>query len=88
MAGNRIGRDSFTVKPTIIDLFCGAGGLSCGFRQAGFSVLAGLDNWEEALVTYRRNFPGTKTINADIEKITPKEIAVNNVDVIIGGPPC
>jgi DNA (cytosine-5)-methyltransferase 1 len=80
--------------PCVIDLFCGAGGLSCGFRQAGFSVLAGLDNWEDALVTYRRNFPNTETINADIESITPQEIDTildgntSNIDVIIGGPPC
>ena len=82
------GRDTLASKPTVIDLFCGAGGLSCGFYQAGFSVIVGLDNWEEALVTYRRNFPDARTINADIEKITPLEIAVKNVDVIIGGPPC
>jgi DNA (cytosine-5)-methyltransferase 1 len=94
MAGSKSGRDTFASKPTVIDLFCGAGGLSCGFRQAGFSVLAGLDNWEEALVTYRCNFPDTKTINADIEKITPAEIDASlknsaaKIDVIIGGPPC
>jgi DNA (cytosine-5)-methyltransferase 1 len=94
MAGNEQGRDPLASKPTVIDFFCGAGGLSCGFRQAGFSILAGLDNWDEALVTYRRNFADTKTINADIEKIAPGEIDAilennaKNVDVIIGGPPC
>jgi len=88
MAGSKIGRGALASKPTIVDLFCGAGGLSCGFRHAGFSVLAGIDNRKEALVTYQRNFPGTKAINADIEKVTPREIAVDNVDVIIGGPPC
>ena len=94
MAGSKTGGDILASKPTVIDLFCGAGGLSCGFRQAGFAVLAGLDNWEEALVTYRRNFPDTKTINADLEKITPKEIDAileknaGKFDVIIGGPPC
>jgi DNA (cytosine-5)-methyltransferase 1 len=88
MAGRKNGRDTLASEPTVIDLFCGAGGLSCGFRQAGFAVLAGLDNWEEALVTYRYNFPDTKTLNVDIEKVTPREIAVDTVDVIIGGPPC
>jgi DNA (cytosine-5)-methyltransferase 1 len=88
MVGSKNGRDTLASKPTVIDLFCGAGGLSCGFHHAGFSILAGLDNWEEALETYRHNFPDTKTINADIEKITPQEISVDNVDVIIGGPPC
>jgi DNA (cytosine-5)-methyltransferase 1 len=94
MAGNKQGRATLAFKPTAIDLFCGAGGLSCGFRQAGFSILAGLDNWEEALVTYCRNFTDTKTINADIEKIMPGEIDAilennaGNVGVIISGPPC
>ncbi|MDR1390233.1 MAG: DNA cytosine methyltransferase [Treponema sp.] len=88
MASIRNGGNVLASKPTVIDLFCGAGGLSCGFRQAGFAILAGLDNWEDALVTYRRNFPDTKTINANIENVTPREIAVDNIDVIIGGPPC
>jgi len=94
MASGKNGRDAPALKPTVIDLFCGAGGLSCGFREVGFSVLAGLDNWEEALVTYRRNFPDTKTLNTDIEKVTATEINTvlesnaGKIDVIIGGPPC
>jgi DNA (cytosine-5)-methyltransferase 1 len=94
MAGRKNEGDAFASKPTIIDLFCGAGGISCGFRQAGFSVLAGIDNWEDALVTYRRNFPKTKTLNADIEKIIPQAVdallgdRAKNIDVIVGGPPC
>jgi DNA (cytosine-5)-methyltransferase 1 len=94
MAGNEHGRDTLAYKPTVIDLFCGAGGFSYGFYQAGFTILMGIDNWEDALVTYRHNFPDTKTINTDIENITPHEIDIilersaDNVDVIIGGPPC
>ncbi|GHV83776.1 cytosine-specific methyltransferase [Spirochaetia bacterium] len=96
MAGkkNQQDKESPPFAPCVIDLFCGAGGISCGFRQAGFSIFAGIDNWEDALVTYRRNFPETKTLNADIENITAKKIdtilgdRAGNVDVIVGGPPC
>ena len=34
-----------TNKPTCLDLFCGAGGLSRGFESAGYNVLAGIDFW-------------------------------------------
>ena len=95
MAGGKTrNNETSPFAPGVIDLFCGAGGLSCGFRDAGFTVLAGIDNWEDALVTYRHNFPGTKTINADIKNITVKEIDAllkrdaKEIDVIIGGPPC
>ncbi|GMO11214.1 MAG: hypothetical protein Ta2A_19330 [Treponemataceae bacterium] len=96
MAGkkNQQDKESLPFAPSVIDLFCGAGGISCGFRQAGFSVLAGIDNWEDALVTYRRNFSETKTLNADIEKIIPQAVDAllgdhaGNIDVIVGGPPC
>jgi DNA (cytosine-5)-methyltransferase 1 len=94
MASFGRGRDILAPKPTVINLFCGAGGLSYGFRQSGFDILAGIDNWEDALTTYRQNFPEIKAINADIEKITLKEIDTiledygGIVDVIVGGPPC
>ncbi|MDR2729886.1 MAG: DNA cytosine methyltransferase [Treponema sp.] len=82
------------IQPTVIDLFCGAGGLSCGFRDAGFAILAGIDNWEDAITTYSYNFPNTTTLCKDIENITKKEKSTiignhaDNIDVIIGGPPC
>jgi DNA (cytosine-5)-methyltransferase 1 len=94
MVNDKEKKNTLVYKPTVIDLFCGAGGLSCGFRQAGFTIIAGLDNWEDALVTYRRNFSDAKTINTDIENVTSQEIDVilesnaDNIDVIIGGPPC
>ncbi|MFB3173801.1 DNA cytosine methyltransferase [Staphylococcus pseudintermedius] len=76
-----------------IDLFCGAGGLSQGFLQAGYNVVLGVDFDEPALKTYAHNIEGAKTLKADlfdevnsiknIEKITN-----NNIDIIIAGPPC
>ena len=78
----------------IIDLFCGAGGLSEGFRQAGFTALYANDNELPALETYRANHPQTFTSNEPIESVTPASIreslGVNQgeLDAVIGGPPC
>lgn len=79
-------------KPTVIDLFSGCGGLSLGFEMAGFEVKLAIDNWEDALVTYRHNHKGTSTLNADLLNLDPAEVEaeyhIQDVDVIIGGPPC
>lgn len=79
---------------TCIDLFCGCGGFSKGFEQAGFKIVLGTDIWEDALITYKRNFPNAKIINQDIVQLSGKDLlnktGLNNenIDVIIGGPPC
>lgn len=79
-------------KYNVIDLFCGCGGLSLGFEQAGYNVLLGIDNWEDSLVTYRHNHKGVKTLCADLMNLLPTEIesaiGKQKIDVIIGGPPC
>ena len=65
--------------------------MSLGFERAGFNVKLAIDNWEDALVTYRRNHPGF-TLNADLLALNPesvaKEYSIDDVSVIIGGPPC
>lgn len=77
-----------------LDLFSGVGGLSYGFEQAGFKILAALDYKPEAVETYRYNHPDTKVILRNIRKTTVNQIltqtntTVNDIDVIIGGPPC
>ena len=79
-------------KYNVLDLFCGCGGLSLGFENAGFNVLLGIDMWEDALVTYRRNHNNGKTLCADLATLPVEEVdkSINHekVDVIIGGPPC
>ena len=40
----------------VIDLFCGCGGLSLGFQEAGFSIVSSFDNWDAATDVYRLNF--------------------------------
>ena len=76
----------------VLDLFCGCGGLSLGFEQAGYKVLLGIDNWKDALVTFKHNHHGSEIICADLMSLNPIEveerIGKKCVDVIIGGPPC
>lgn len=78
----------------IIDLFCGCGGFSKGFEQAGFNILLGIDIWKDAINTYKTNFPHAYTILGDLSNIESNDIlskvnvSINDIDVIIGGPPC
>lgn len=72
----------------LIDLFAGCGGMSLGFQNAGFSVIAAYDNWQPAINIYSLNFnhPINKKdlFNEDITD----ELKQINPDIIIGGPPC
>lgn len=79
---------------TAIDLFCGAGGLSEGFRQAGFHVLAGQDFDDQAGATFAATHPEAKFIGGPIQDVTPQQLLKaagkkrGEIDVIVGGPPC
>lgn len=77
-------------EPKFIDLFCGCGGLSLGFKMSGFAPIAGIDFNQAAIKTYRRNFRRTKAICADILTIDKDDIISQignkkDIDVIIGG---
>ncbi|AGM11533.1 DNA methyltransferase [Halogranum tailed virus 1] len=78
-----------TSMENVLDLFCGAGGLSHGFEQAGYRVLAGVDVWDDALETYRLNHPSVG-LEVDMHTVEPSELPLSKeqVDVVIGGPPC
>ena len=79
-----------TKKPLgAIDLFCGVGGLSLGFEQAGIPVLASFDYWERALDVYNLNFPN-KAAKLDLSDVSAavKELQKHSANMIIGGPPC
>lgn len=81
-------------KHYLIDLFCGAGGLSLGFENAGFDVLYANDIDKHSISTYKKNRPETNQENiicSDIEvflKEKASELKKNTCDIVIGGPPC
>lgn len=79
---------------TVLDLFAGCGGLSVGFEQAGFKVIAGVDYDEPALNTFKHNHRGSHSIHLDLSKddamdqIRSRIGAETKIDLITGGPPC
>lgn len=81
-------------QPTSIDLFAGVGGMSLGFEQAGFDVVAAFDSESRHVETYNTNFPECRAFTVDLATTTGREIRrlakVGNrtIDVLFGGPPC
>jgi DNA (cytosine-5)-methyltransferase 1 len=80
-------------KPTVLDIFCGAGGMSLGFKNAGCKILSGIDQNPHAMKTHHHNFPETKVkLPAqdirDIKELEQLGLRPNEVDIIVGGPPC
>lgn len=81
-------------KTSFIDLFCGCGGFTKGFSEAGFSSVFGIDVWKDATVTYKHNFPNSVAFCGDIKELSSGKIfeltklKKNDIPLIIGGPPC
>lgn len=79
-------------KPTAIDLFCGAGGLSLGLRKAGFRVVAGVELDDDASATYLANHDDGVVLQQDIRQVTGASIldaaGVDSIDLVAGCPPC
>ena len=79
---------------TAIDLFCGAGGLSEGFRQAGYEVLVGSDYNEVAGATFASTHKEASFLGGPIQNIPTKSflkaagLRRKELDVLVGGPPC
>lgn len=73
----------------VVDLFCGCGGLSLGFQEAGYDVVAAYDKWEAALGVYRENFSHYAG-ELDLSNVQASSIEIDKYkpDMIIGGPPC
>ena len=81
------------MKMNVIDLFAGCGGLSKGFMDAGFNVILGVDNDQDALNTFTLNHKNAATLNLDLSKhesfdAIKESIGGRSVDVIVAGPPC
>jgi DNA (cytosine-5)-methyltransferase 1 len=77
--------------PTVVDLFCGAGGIAQGFRQAGFETLAASDIDPDACATFAKNFPEATVLHGDLRSPSVKAQlleAAGRADVVAGGPPC
>lgn len=77
----------------VADFFCGGGGFSEGFRQAGFDIVFAVDKWTPAVNTYKGNKPGVNVIEDDVIRISNLpdeefEELVPDTEVIIGSPPC
>lgn len=76
----------------IIDLFCGVGGLSLGFENAGFELLAAVDMWEDAIRTFNHNrkdkVARVLSVEDFNESVLPQLVKREKIAGIIGGPPC
>lgn len=77
-------------KYTVVDLFCGCGGISEGFRKEGFTIIGGVDFNKSATATFQNNFKDALVYTGDISEISNKYIESNfsGVDIVVGGPPC
>jgi len=92
------GREVTDRAPTVVDLFCGAGGFSLGFHAAGCRLLAAADHDPVAAATYRRNFsvlqedarPDVRGgVEANLDELEPDDLALDEPpDILVGSPPC
>lgn len=75
-----------------IDLFSGAGGISCGLEQLGMKCLLGLDYDKYAIETFKANHTEAASFCGDIRNLKKSDflklIKHQNVDLVVGGPPC
>ena len=78
--------------PTAVDLFCGAGGLSLGLKDAGFEVVMGVDQDKEAIETHAALFPGLSVTwdlsDPDVVDQVAEIVSQGRITLVAGGPPC
>jgi DNA (cytosine-5)-methyltransferase 1 len=83
-----------SIRPVGVDLFCCAGGMSLGFEQAGFDVIAAVDVEKIHIETHQKNFPNCQTWCTDLSKASGTQlrheagIGDKQIDVVFAGPPC
>ena len=78
------------MKPKIVSLFCGVGGIDSGFKKAGFDTVFATDISKLFCESFKKNFRESNVVSSDIRKINFKEIKKKflNIDGVVGGPPC
>ena len=78
--------------PSVIDMFCGVGGLTHGFLSEGFDVIAGVDIDETVKFAYEHNNPGARFVQANIEVLDPQDVMEwfpnNSIRILVGCAPC
>ena len=74
----------------VVELFCGAGGMSLGLERIGFDVVGAYDAWPLAVAHYNANLGCGRAKVADLNDVLGivSELLSLNVDMIVGGPPC
>ena len=77
------------IRMKIVDLFAGCGGMSLGFQNAGFNIVAAFEFWDVAVECYGKNFnhPVFRVDLSDVNNAV-EQIKTFAPEVIIGGPPC
>ena len=79
-------------EPTLVDLFCGCGGISCGFEMSGFKTLLGVDIHSPSIASFRKNHPHAAAVLGDIAKVSEADVRslIENrpVTAISAGVPC
>lgn len=86
----------FSERPPIpngfqfIDLFCGAGGMTCGFTRAGYTARAAVEIVDIACDTHERNFPACELHRGPIQEFDPASVLADagQIHLVVGGPPC
>ena len=79
-------------KLNFIDVFSGAGGISCGLEMAGLNCILGIDHNKHAIETFKANHQNANSFCGDITQLKNKDIlelvAGHQVHAVVGGPPC
>ena len=76
----------------VLDLFSGCGGISLGFKLAGFNISGGIDIDPDSIKTFQKNFPKSKAVCESLLEYSDEKIIEDfrdkEIDVVVGGPPC
>ena len=84
-------KDQYSIKQMngikVVDLFCGCGGLSLGFKRQGFEIVGGVDFDASSIQTFNANI-GTGLLEDLSKNDWVEHFRDKKIDVLVGGPPC